>query len=66
MNYNTTIDSDTSYILKQARLEQHLTQEELSQSLHIPIRIIKDIENGTAPKNKILFHNIAKHLGIKL
>ena len=60
------IHKDTSHILQQGRLAKKLSQKQLSQQLHMPMRIIKDIESGKAPRNKALFQRLARYLGVKI
>ncbi len=60
---------DMGKIIMQARLakkNQRLTQADLAKQLNITPDIIRDHENGSAPRNGALLNRIGKILGIKL
>ena len=60
------IDKDTARILQQGRCEKRLTQKQLSQQMNIPLKMIQDIENGKAHKNRALWQRMAKFLGVSI
>jgi putative transcription factor len=60
------IDKKTARILQQGRANKHLTQKQLSNQLQIPLKVIQEIENGKAQKNKSLWQKIARFLGVKI
>ncbi len=60
------IDKQTSQTLQQGRTAKKLTQKQLSHQLQIPIKVIQEIENGKAHKNKSLWQKIARFLGVKI
>jgi ribosome-binding protein aMBF1 (putative translation factor) len=60
---------DMGKIIMQARLakkNQRLTQADLAKQLNITPDIIRDHENGSAPRNGELLNRIGKILGVKL
>ncbi len=57
---------DIGKIIMQARLAKNLKQVDLAKQLNITPDIIRDYENGSAPRNGTLLNRIGKALGIKL
>jgi ribosome-binding protein aMBF1 (putative translation factor) len=57
---------DTGKIIMQARLAKNLKQVDLAKQLNVLPDIIRDYENGSAPRNGALLNRIGKVLGIKL
>ena len=53
-------------IIMQARLAKNLKQNDLAKQLNITPDIIRDHENGSAPRNGALLNRIGKILDIKL
>ena len=60
------IDKKTARILQQGRTAKKLTQKQLSHQLQIPIKVIQEIENGKAQKNRALWQKIARFLNVKV
>jgi ribosome-binding protein aMBF1 (putative translation factor) len=60
------IDKKTARILQQGRTAKKLTQKQLSHQLQIPIKVIQEIENGKAQKNRALWQKIARFLNVKI
>ena len=52
--------------IMQARLSKNLKQADLAKQLNLTSDIIRDYENGTAPRNGQLLNRITKLLGIKV
>ena len=52
--------------IMQARLNKNLKQIDLAKQLNITPDIIRDHENGSAPRNGSLLNRIGKILGVKL
>ncbi len=57
---------ETGKIIMQARLSKNLKQTDLAKQLNITPDIIRDYENGSAPRNGSLLNRMSKVLGVKL
>jgi ribosome-binding protein aMBF1 (putative translation factor) len=57
---------DTGKLIMQARLAKNLKQTDLAKQLNVLPDIIRNYENGSAPRNGALLNKIGKHLGVKL
>jgi ribosome-binding protein aMBF1 (putative translation factor) len=57
---------DMGKIIMQARLAKNLKQTDLAKQLNITPDIIRDHENGSAPRNAALLNRIGKIIGVKL
>ncbi len=57
---------ETGKIIMQARLAKNLKQTDLAKQLNITPDIIRDYENGSAPRNGSLLNRMSKVLGVKL
>jgi len=60
------VGMDTGKIIMQARLAKNLKQTDLAKQLNITPDIVRDYENGSAPRNGALLNKIGKVLGVKL
>ncbi len=60
------VGMDTGKIIMQARLAKNLKQTDLAKQLNITPDIIRDYENGSAPRNGALLNKMGKVLGVKL
>ena len=60
------VGMDTGKIIMQARLAKKLKQVDLAKQLNVLPDIIRDYENGSAPRNGALLNKIGKVLGVKL
>jgi ribosome-binding protein aMBF1 (putative translation factor) len=57
---------ETGKLIMQARLAKNLKQTDLAKQLNVLPDIIRNYENGSAPRNGALLNKIGKHLGVKL
>lgn len=62
----TTVGRDTGQAIQQARLAKKLKQSDLAKQLNVAPDIIRDYENGSAPRNGALLNRMGKVLGVKL
>lgn len=60
------VGMDTGKNIMQARLAKNLKQVDLARQLNVLPDIIRDYENGSAPRNGALLNRIGKILGVKL
>jgi ribosome-binding protein aMBF1 (putative translation factor) len=60
------VGMDTGKLIMQARLAKKLKQTDLAKQLNVLPDIVRDYENGSAPRNGILLNRIGKVLNIKL
>lgn len=58
------IDSKLSKQIQQARNSKGLTQAQLANAIHIPLRIIVDYEKGNCVRNGVYVDKIKRYLGI--
>ncbi len=57
---------ETGKVIMQARLAKNLKQTDLAKQLNITPDIVRDYENGSAPRNGALLNRMSKILGVKL
>ena len=57
-----TLSKEDTMLLIQLRNDKKIKQEDLAIALNIKKDIIRDIENGSHPKDKSLFQKIKKYL----
>ena len=62
----TTVGRETGQLISQARCAKNLKQADLAKQLNVTPDIIRDYENGTAPRNGNLLNKMGKVLVVKL
>ena len=62
----TTVGRETGQLISQARCAKGLKQTDLAKQLNVTPDIIRDYENGSAPRNGNLLNKMGTILGIKL
>lgn len=60
------VGMETGKVIMQARLAKNLKQTDLAKQLNITPDIVRDYENGSAPRNGALLNRMSKILGVKL